>query len=54
MIFRILFHGWEKIKDCIMSFVYKGQMKSCREMLKMHPSTSVYYGLENLYIGNNV
>lgn len=54
MMFKILFHGCEKIKDCIMSFVYKRQMKACGEKVRIHPSTSVYYGLENLTVGNNV
>ena len=37
-----------------MSFVYKRQMKACGEKVRIHPSTSVYYGLENLTVGNNV
>ena len=29
-------------------------MKYCGEKVKLHPSTSVYFGLENLSIGSNV
>ena len=37
-----------------MSRWYKSQMKRCGENVHLHPSTSVYFGLENLSLGNNV
>lgn len=37
-----------------MSRWYKSQMKRCGENIHLHPSTSVYFGLENLSLGNNV
>jgi acetyltransferase-like isoleucine patch superfamily enzyme len=51
---KIIFQGWEKIKDILMSKWYKSQMKSCGNNVSLHPSTSVYFGLENLSLGNNV
>lgn len=54
MILKILFNGWEKVKDTFMSRWYKSQMKSCGKNVSLHPSTSVYFGLENLSLGNNV
>lgn len=53
-ILKILFQGWEKVKDTLMSKWYKSQMKSCGDNVSLHPSTSVYFGLENLSLGNNV
>lgn len=37
-----------------MSKWYKSQMKNCGKNVSLHPSTSVYFGLENLSLGNNV
>jgi len=54
MIQNILFNGYEKIKDIIKSKHYKRKMKSCGKNVSLHPSTSVYFGLENLSLGNNV
>lgn len=54
MLLKILFQGWEKVKDTLMSRWYKSQMVSCGVNVCLHPSTSVYFGLENLSLGNNV
>ena len=54
MILKIFFHGWEYVKDTLMSKFYKSQMKRCGKNVSLHPSTSVYYGLGNLTLGNNV
>ena len=54
MLFKLFFQGWEKVKDTLMSRWYKTQMKSCGKNVHIHPSTSVYFGLENLSLGNNV
>lgn len=54
MLLKLLFQGWEKVKDTLMSRWYKSQMKRCGENVHLHPSTSVYFGLENLSLGNNV
>lgn len=54
MLFKILFQGFEKVKDTLMSRWYKSQMKTCGSNLRLHPSTSVYFGIENLSLGNNV
>lgn len=54
LLFKILFQGWEKLKDSLMSRWYKSQMKCCGLNVHIHPSTSVYFGLENLSLGNNV
>lgn len=53
-LYKLLFQGWEKVKDTLMSRLYKSQMKRCGENVHLHPSTSVYFGLENLSLGNNV
>lgn len=45
---------FEFIKDSILMFFYKKNMKSCGSNVKIKPSTSVYFGLENLSIGNDV
>lgn len=37
-----------------MSRWYKSQMKTCGSNVRLHPSTSVYFGIENLSLGNNV
>ena len=54
MLLRLIYNGWEKLKDTLMSKLYKSQMKSCGNNVSLHPSTSVYFGLENLSLGNNV
>lgn len=54
MLLDILFKGGEKIKDLTISFFYKRRMKSCGINVRLHPSTSVYFGLEKLTLGNNV
>ena len=54
MLFRLIFQGWEKIKDLLMFAWYRKQMKTCGRNVHIHPSTSVYFGLENLALGNNV
>lgn len=54
MILDIIFLGWEKVKDSLMSYWYKSQMKSCGKNVRLHPSTSVYFGLKKLSLGNNV
>ena len=54
MLFKILFNGYEKAKDILMTKYYKSQMKRCGTNVLLHPSTSVYFGLNNLSLGNNV
>ena len=54
MLFKILFQGFVKVKDTLMSRLYKSQMKTCGSNVRLHPSTSVYFGIENLSLGNNV
>ena len=54
MFLKILFNGWEYIRDILMSKWYKSQMKECGTNVSLHPSTSVYFGLNNLSLGNNV
>lgn len=54
MILKILFNGWEHLKDKLMSKWYKKQMNCCGTNVSLHPSTSVYFGLNNLSLGNNV
>lgn len=54
MFFKVLFLRWEKIKCSLMSKWYKSQMITCGANVYLHPSTSVYLGLENLSKGNNV
>lgn len=49
-----LSHSIEFIKDSILSVLYKKVMKKCGTNVNIKPSTSVYFGLENLSIGNNV
>lgn len=44
----------EFCKDSILCFFFKKAMKACGTNVKIKPSTSVYFGLENLSIGNNV
>ena len=48
MILKILFNGWEHLKDQLMSKWYKSQMRQCGNNVSLHPSTSVYFGLKNL------
>ena len=47
-------HLCEFIKDKIWSYFYKKRMKSFGVNVKIKPSSSVYCGLENLSIGNDV
>ena len=47
-------HSIEFIKDSILSLLFKKVMKKCGTNVKIKPCTSVYFGLENLSIGNNV
>lgn len=54
MFLKIIFNGFEKFKDTLMSIWYKSSMKKCGVNVSLHPSTSVYMGLNNLSIGNNV
>ena len=54
MILKIIFSGYEKIKDTLMSKWYKSQMKSCGKNVSLHPATSIFFGLSNLSLGNNV
>lgn len=49
-----LSHSIEFFKDTICSFFYKKAMKTCGKNVKIKPCSSVYFGLENLSIGNNV
>jgi len=44
----------EYLINNMMSFFYKKRMKSCGRKVKLRPSTSVFFGLENLSIGSNV
>lgn len=53
MLLKIIFQGYEAFKDLIMSKWYKSQMKQCGKNVSLHPSTSVYFGLKNLSLGNN-
>lgn len=54
MFIKILFNGLGHLKDILMSKWYKSRMKSCGYNVTLRPSTSVYLGLENLSLGNNV
>lgn len=54
MLLKIIFNGYEKVKDVLMFKWYKSQMKKCGTNVSLHPSTSVYFGLHNLSLGNNV
>lgn len=49
-----VFRVFEFISDTMISYFYKKSMKSCGKNVKIKPSTSVYFGLENLTIGNDV
>lgn len=49
-----LSHSIEFIKDSILTVLYKRAMKKCGTNVNIKPCTSVYFGLENLSIGNNV
>ena len=40
--------------DKIVSFLYKKSMISCGKNVTLKPKSSIYYGLENLTIGNDV
>lgn len=54
ILLKLLFQGREKIKDILMSKWYKSKMKKCGGNVRLHPSTSVFFGLQNLSLGNNV
>lgn len=54
MLFKLFFGGWEYFKDKMMSKYYKSKMKRCGENVTLKPSTSMYLGLENISLGNNV
>ena len=54
MLFKIIFYGFEHIKDILMSKLLKKKMKACGTRVSIRPSTSVYLGIENLSLGNNV
>src|SRR5665647_755014 len=45
---------YEFILDSFLSFLYKRSMKSCGKMVRIRSSSSVFFGLENLSIGNDV
>lgn len=47
-------HLWEFIIDEFFSLVYKMKMRNCGKNVRIKPSSSVFYGLENLSIGNDV
>jgi acetyltransferase-like isoleucine patch superfamily enzyme len=49
-----LFKAGEFIHDWAVSFLLKKKMKSCGKNVKLKPKTSVYFGIENLKIGNDV
>lgn len=40
--------------ESFISLLYKRCMKKCGNKVKIHPLTSVYFGLDNLSIGNDV
>ena len=54
MLFKIFFNGFEHVKDILMSKIMKRKMKACGTRVSIRPSTSVYLGVENLSLGNNV
>ena len=47
-------HAIEFIKDLFLCPLFKKAMNRCGHNVKIKPSTSVYYGLNNLSLGNNV
>ncbi len=49
-----VFRVFEYIQDTIISYFFKKKMKECGKNVRIKPSTSVYFGLENLTIGNDV
>lgn len=54
MLFKIIFNGFEHLKDTLMSIFMKKRMISCGKNVTLKPSSSVYWGLENLKLGDNV
>lgn len=48
------FKIYEFICDKIESFFYKKSMASCGKNVRLKPKSSIYYGVENLTIGNDV
>lgn len=49
-----IFNILEYLYDSAMIIFYKQKMNSCGKNVRIKPSTSVYFGLENLSIGNDV
>ncbi len=49
-----IFNLWEFCVDHFMFAFYKRKMCACGNKVRIKPSTSVYFGLENLSIGNDV
>ncbi len=49
-----LFKLPEYIYDRILSFIYKSKMCKVGQNVSLRPSSSVFFGLENLSIGNHV
>jgi len=54
MDFFKLFNIGEFIYDSVVSFFYKNRMRGCGKHVRLKPRTSVYFGIENLKIGNDV
>lgn len=54
MFFKILFSGWEYLKDTLMSKYYKSKMIHCGHNVSLKPSSSMYLGIENISLGNNI
>ena len=54
MLYKILFNGFAHLKDTLMSKCMKRKMRACGKNVTLRPSTSVYLGVENLSLGNNV
>lgn len=46
--------GLSFVYDSILAFFYKKQMGSCGHNVLLKPSTSVFKGIENVYISDNV
>jgi acetyltransferase-like isoleucine patch superfamily enzyme len=53
-LFIIPFLAINSIKDKILAFFIKKSLGSCGSNVLLKPSTSIYKGVENIYIGNNV
>lgn len=48
------FRTFEYFTEVFSSFFYKRSMRSCGKNVRIHPNTSVFFGLNNLTIGNDV